>query len=70
MCTQKPPYDFSEQLYKRYKQAFENYIGERVRHCCWHRPLAGRPEGSPPGPPRPPPRRCCRPFATTATRRC
>lgn len=31
MCTQKPPYDYSEQLYKRYKQALEEYIKSTVR---------------------------------------
>lgn len=31
MCTQKPPYDYSEQLYQRYKDAFNNYINEMVR---------------------------------------
>ena len=30
MCTQKPPHDHSEQLYKRYQGAFETYIKERV----------------------------------------
>ncbi|KAF7027241.1 hypothetical protein CFC21_039302 [Triticum aestivum] len=30
MCTQKPPYDYSEQLYKRYKQALEEYIKSAV----------------------------------------
>jgi hypothetical protein len=30
MCTQKPPYDYSEQLYQRYKDAFNNYINEMV----------------------------------------
>jgi len=31
MCTQKPPYDYSEQLYQRYKDAFNNYINDMVR---------------------------------------
>ncbi len=31
MCTQKPPHDYSEALYERYKQAFSLYIDERVR---------------------------------------
>jgi cullin 1 len=31
MCTQKPPYDYSEQLYTRYRDAFNNYIDNRVR---------------------------------------
>ncbi|XP_044974546.1 cullin-1-like [Hordeum vulgare subsp. vulgare] len=30
MCTQKPPYDYSEQLYERYKQALEDYIKSTV----------------------------------------
>jgi cullin 1 len=30
MCTQKPPYDYSEQLYQRYKDAFNNYINDMV----------------------------------------
>lgn len=30
MCTQKPPHDYSEQLYSKYKEAFNVYIGERV----------------------------------------
>lgn len=30
MCTQKPPHDYSEQLYNRYKEAFEVYVQERV----------------------------------------
>lgn len=31
MCTQKPPNDHSEALYRRYRQAFENYIRDKVR---------------------------------------
>jgi hypothetical protein len=31
MCTQKPPYDFSEQLYSRYREAFKTYIATTVR---------------------------------------
>jgi hypothetical protein len=31
MCTQKPPYDYSEQLYQRYKDAFNTYINDMVR---------------------------------------
>ena len=31
MCTQKPPNDYSEQLYTRYRQSFSVYITERVR---------------------------------------
>ena len=30
MCTQKPPNDFSEQLYTRYRESFSVYIKERV----------------------------------------
>ena len=30
MCTQKPPYDYSEHLYQRYKDAFTNYINDMV----------------------------------------
>lgn len=30
MCTQKPPYDYSEQLYTRYKEAFTGYIHNKV----------------------------------------
>ena len=30
MCTQKPPHDHSENLYARYKQAFQVYIEQRV----------------------------------------
>ena len=26
MCTQKPPHDFSQQLYERYREAFNAYI--------------------------------------------
>ncbi len=31
MCTQKPPHDYSEQLYSRYRDAFNIYINETVR---------------------------------------
>lgn len=31
MCTQKPPHDYSEQLYNRYRDAFTRYIVEKVR---------------------------------------
>jgi hypothetical protein len=34
MCTQKPPYDYSEQLYQRYKDAFNNYINDMVGPVC------------------------------------
>ena len=30
MCTQKPPHDYSDELYQRYKQSFERYIAEKV----------------------------------------
>ena len=30
MCTQKPPHDFSQQLYERYREAFNDYIEECV----------------------------------------
>ncbi|KAJ8440631.1 hypothetical protein Cgig2_031048 [Carnegiea gigantea] len=30
LCTQKPPHDYSEQLYKNYKQAIEDYINSMV----------------------------------------
>ena len=30
MCTQKPPHDYSEQLYGLYKDAFSNYITNKV----------------------------------------
>lgn len=30
MCTQKPPYDYSEQLYGRYREAFNAYIAAKV----------------------------------------
>jgi hypothetical protein len=35
MCTQKPPYDYSEQLYQRYRDAFNNYISDAVRCLVW-----------------------------------
>jgi hypothetical protein len=31
MCTQKPPHDYSEQLYVLYKEAFSKYIHDKVR---------------------------------------
>lgn len=31
MCTQKPPHDYSEELYNRYRRSFETYINARVR---------------------------------------
>ncbi|TXG63496.1 hypothetical protein EZV62_010490 [Acer yangbiense] len=30
MCTQKPPHDYSQQLYDKYKEAFEEYISSTV----------------------------------------
>lgn len=31
MCTQKPPQDYSQQLYDKYREAFEEYIISTVR---------------------------------------
>uniref|UniRef100_A0A3Q7EGE9 Uncharacterized protein n=1 Tax=Solanum lycopersicum TaxID=4081 RepID=A0A3Q7EGE9_SOLLC len=31
MCTQKPPHDYSQQLYDKYREAFEEYIITTVR---------------------------------------
>ncbi len=33
MCTQKPPHDYSEQLYNRYRDVFCVYINESVSTC-------------------------------------
>lgn len=30
MCTQKPPQDYSQQLYDRYRESFEEYINDMV----------------------------------------
>ena len=30
MCTQKPPHDYSQQLYERYREAFNEYITTKV----------------------------------------
>jgi hypothetical protein len=30
MCTQKPPHNYSEQLYTRYKKAISDYLNEKV----------------------------------------
>ncbi|CAI9785623.1 unnamed protein product [Fraxinus pennsylvanica] len=30
MCTQKPPHDYSQQLYEKYKEAFDDYIHSTV----------------------------------------
>jgi hypothetical protein len=34
MCTQKPPQDYSQQLYDRYRESFEEYINSMV--CTEH----------------------------------
>ena len=31
MCTQKPPHDYSQQLYEKYRESFEEYITTMVR---------------------------------------
>lgn len=31
MCTQKPPHEYSEQLYERYKRVFKDYLTATVR---------------------------------------
>jgi cullin 1 len=31
MCTQKPPHDYSQQLYEKYRESFEEYIASMVR---------------------------------------
>jgi len=30
MCTQKPPHDYSQQLYEKYRESFEEYITSMV----------------------------------------
>lgn len=30
MCTQKPPHDYSQQLYEKYRESFEEYITSTV----------------------------------------
>lgn len=35
MCTQKPPHDYSEQLYNKYREAFNTYINEKVCDAVW-----------------------------------
>ena len=37
MCTQKPPHDYSQQLYDKYREAFEKYINATVsrRFACF-----------------------------------
>ncbi|KAL0730531.1 hypothetical protein Bca4012_026624 [Brassica carinata] len=32
MCTQKPPHDYSQQLYNKYREAFEEYINSTEKH--------------------------------------
>lgn len=32
MCTQKPPHDYSQQLYDKYKESFEEYITSTVKY--------------------------------------
>ncbi|GKV52810.1 hypothetical protein SLEP1_g59371 [Rubroshorea leprosula] len=32
MCKQKPPHDYSQQLYDKYREAFEEYITSTVRN--------------------------------------
>lgn len=34
MCTQKPPHDYSQQLYDKYKEAFEEYIVSTVSNSA------------------------------------
>lgn len=43
MCTQKPPYDYSEQLYQRYREAFNTYIDGKVGGRYVHAPLQPTP---------------------------
>jgi hypothetical protein len=31
MCTQKPPHDYSQQLYNKYRVAFDQYLASTVR---------------------------------------
>ena len=40
MCTQKPPHDYSEQLYNRYKEAFSVYIAEKATRAPLSSPLS------------------------------
>lgn len=30
MCTQKPPHDYSQQLYEKYKESCDSYIVEKA----------------------------------------
>lgn len=32
MCTQKPPHDYSQQLYDKYRESFEEYITTTVKY--------------------------------------
>eukprot|EP00955_Chlamydomonas_euryale_P100752 365303-Chlamydomonas_euryale.AAC.39 len=34
MCTQKPPHDYSEQLYGKYREAFNQYITDKASTAC------------------------------------
>ncbi|KAG5628231.1 hypothetical protein H5410_013449 [Solanum commersonii] len=34
MCTQKPPHDYSQQLYDKYREAFEEYITTTGKGSC------------------------------------
>lgn len=35
MCTQKPPHDYSQQLYDKYRESFEEYITSTVRNILY-----------------------------------
>jgi hypothetical protein len=35
MCTQKPPHDYSQQLYDKYRESFEEYISSMVSTAAW-----------------------------------
>ena len=37
MCTQKPPHDYSQQLYDKYRESFQEYITSMVSiiHLPW-----------------------------------
>lgn len=37
MCTQKPPHDYSQQLYERYRESFNEYIVQKARESGWLR---------------------------------
>jgi hypothetical protein len=36
MCTQKPPHDYSQQLYDKYRESFEEYISSMVSTAAWY----------------------------------